>query len=109
MTLPLILAGPILRRADENQVYVWLVTSFDPAAGLELEILDVSDPKRENPIQATSELKTCGPGRTSTSVWPAPIRMPGYRRSAALTTFASGLGVAVYRTTSRPSTICTVL
>ena len=34
MALPSIVAGPILRRAAEDQVSVWLATTFDPAPGL---------------------------------------------------------------------------
>ena len=40
-------AGPILPRADEDQVSVWIATTFDPSLGLELAILDVSTPYRE--------------------------------------------------------------
>jgi hypothetical protein len=38
MTLPPILAGPILRRAEPGRVSVWLATSFDPSPGLALKI-----------------------------------------------------------------------
>ena len=61
------------------------------------------------------EMLTAASGRNASTlaavgnVGCAGARPEAYRRSAALTTSASGLGVAVYRTTSRPSTICTVL
>jgi hypothetical protein len=62
MPLSLIVAGPIMRRADEDQICVWLATSFDPALGVELTILDVSVPYREVGILSTSVCRTIRAG-----------------------------------------------
>lgn len=71
---PAIVAGPILRRAEEGEVVVWIATSFDPSAGLLLNIMDVSTPYREVGLPALNELKTVRVGErlyiSLVSAWP---------------------------------------
>ena len=62
MTLPPIVAGPILRRAAEDQVSVWIATTFDPSPGLQLTILDASVEHRYAGLPSTSVLKTIRAG-----------------------------------------------
>lgn len=54
MTLPLILAGPILRRAETDRVYVWIATS--EAISFRGEIYAVSNPRVGNPTIAATPL-----------------------------------------------------
>src|SRR5688500_14914873 len=55
---PPIVCGPILRRAEPTQVLVWIATSFDPSAGLQLNFMDASTPYREEGLPTTGDLKT---------------------------------------------------
>ncbi|MGH9159183.1 MAG: hypothetical protein ACRD2X_04265 [Vicinamibacteraceae bacterium] len=62
MALPSVVAGPILRRAAEDQVSVWIATTFDPSPGVQLTILDASVPNRYAGLPSTTVRKTIRTG-----------------------------------------------
>jgi hypothetical protein len=53
--LPLILAGPILRRATPEAVSIWIATRFDPSGGIKATLQDKSKRGKDVLIPTTTE------------------------------------------------------